>query len=42
MLLEKGACVSETDRFGHTAIDYAVRLDRESIVQCLKQRLEGE
>lgn len=42
MLLEKGACVSETDRFGLTAIDYAVRLDRESIVQCLKQMLDEE
>lgn len=31
MLLEKGAFVSETDRFGLTAIDYAVRLDRKSI-----------
>lgn len=42
MLLEKGACVSERDRFGCTAFDYTVCLDRKSIIGCLEKRQEEE
>lgn len=40
LFLENGACVSDTNQLGFTALDYAVRLGRESIMQCLKQKQE--